>query len=76
MVAEDLQAAEFRVNVPGMNGGVRQQGKKAAAQLLQPSREGRKWDGFTKQPQLQSWKANQDSDNSKFDSKIILQHLS
>lgn len=43
MVVENLQVAQFRVNVPGVNGGVRQQGKKAAAQLLQPSREGIKW---------------------------------
>lgn len=76
MVVENLQVAQFRVNVPGVNGGVRQQGKKAAAQLLQPSREGIKWDGFTKSPHLQSCKTNQNSDNSKFDSKIIVQHLS
>lgn len=31
MLVENLQAAQFRVNVHGMNGGVRQQGKKAGA---------------------------------------------
>lgn len=35
MVVENLPVAQSRANVPGMNRGVMQQGKKAAAQLLQ-----------------------------------------